>query len=411
MTTKGRLEGDVRKTGAAAAETLRGRCADLGLPSWRFDQSLRLWSGPCETGKRAAWLASGPVTEAVGAAVAAAVERSDAEVVELGEGCWLIVLAERYSRRRTGSIAVMALGAAARTGGLIASGAAAAGADAETVWADLAELAVYDAADIPRLRRALMWMRDDLCQQYRDRVGLEEFGNQLTEMYEEIGLLYRLGRSMNRLTEPVQFVTTLCDDLVQTLPFQWVAARFADSARVAPALAGHLALAGSAVGRAEVVGGFAAGLIGGLDPSKWTLLREEDHPELAGLTGTGVLAHPISREREVVGVLLAGNKRGPDPEVSSFETQLLDAAADYLSVFTENAGLYADQHAVFVGTIRALTASIDAKDRYTRGHSERVAHLARQLARAAGLDEAAAEKIHISGLLHDVGKIGVPEAV
>src|SRR5690606_26088192 len=52
-----------------------------------------------------------------------------------------------------------------------------------------------------------------------------------------------------------------------------------------------------------------------------------------------------------------------------------------------------------------------AKDRYTCGHSERVAMLARRIAQAAGLSGPQAERVHICGLLHDVGKIGVPEAV
>lgn len=58
-----------------------------------------------------------------------------------------------------------------------------------------------------------------------------------------------------------------------------------------------------------------------------------------------------------------------------------------------------------------MTAAIDAKDRYTCGHSARVARLAAQLARRAGADESFAELIHITGLVHDVGKIGVPEAI
>ena len=59
-----------------------------------------------------------------------------------------------------------------------------------------------------------------------------------------------------------------------------------------------------------------------------------------------------------------------------------------MAIFLENARLYDDLNAMFLGTLEALTASIDAKDRYTCGHSRRVALLTRQLAHAAGLDEA-----------------------
>lgn len=62
-------------------------------------------------------------------------------------------------------------------------------------------------------------------------------------------------------------------------------------------------------------------------------------------------------------------------------------------------------------TVEALAAAVDARDRYSRGHSHRVADLAADLARAIGLSDARAEMVRAAGLLHDIGKIGVPERV
>jgi HD-GYP domain-containing protein (c-di-GMP phosphodiesterase class II) len=109
--------------------------------------------------------------------------------------------------------------------------------------------------------------------------------------------------------------------------------------------------------------------------------------------------------------MICGGKRGDDPQISSYDMQLLEAAAAFSGAFLENAGLYQDQQHMFLGSLKALTAAIDAKDRYTCGHSERVAHMARELAVESGLSPAEADRVHIAGLLHDVGKIGVPEAV
>ena len=64
-----------------------------------------------------------------------------------------------------------------------------------------------------------------------------------------------------------------------------------------------------------------------------------------------------------------------------------------------------------MGVLHALTASIDAKDPYTCGHSERVAMLSRLLAHEIGLPTEKVHQVYLSGLLHDVGKIGVPESV
>jgi putative nucleotidyltransferase with HDIG domain len=65
----------------------------------------------------------------------------------------------------------------------------------------------------------------------------------------------------------------------------------------------------------------------------------------------------------------------------------------------------------YIQTIRALAEAVDAKDAYTRGHSERVGVYASKLGRELGLPRELIERIYISGLLHDVGKIGVRDAI
>ncbi len=61
--------------------------------------------------------------------------------------------------------------------------------------------------------------------------------------------------------------------------------------------------------------------------------------------------------------------------------------------------------------VKALSGAIDAKDTYTNGHSTRVAEYAREIARRAGFPKEAQDNIYMMGLLHDVGKIGVPDAI
>lgn len=62
-------------------------------------------------------------------------------------------------------------------------------------------------------------------------------------------------------------------------------------------------------------------------------------------------------------------------------------------------------------SLLGLANALEAKDVYTRGHSERVATLARRIALAAGVPPGAADTIAQAGLLHDLGKIGIPESV
>ena len=65
----------------------------------------------------------------------------------------------------------------------------------------------------------------------------------------------------------------------------------------------------------------------------------------------------------------------------------------------------------YIQTIRALAEAIDAKDHYTRGHSERVAIYSSRIARQMNLRNEMIERIYFAGLLHDVGKIGIPDAI
>jgi putative nucleotidyltransferase with HDIG domain len=65
----------------------------------------------------------------------------------------------------------------------------------------------------------------------------------------------------------------------------------------------------------------------------------------------------------------------------------------------------------YVQTIRALAEAVDAKDAYTRGHSERVGVYASKIAREMGFPKEFIERVYIAGLLHDVGKIGVPDRI
>lgn len=66
---------------------------------------------------------------------------------------------------------------------------------------------------------------------------------------------------------------------------------------------------------------------------------------------------------------------------------------------------------LFVGTVKALAAAIDGKDKYTRGHSERVARISVAIGREMQMPEDELETLRISALLHDVGKIAIDDAI
>jgi putative nucleotidyltransferase with HDIG domain len=77
----------------------------------------------------------------------------------------------------------------------------------------------------------------------------------------------------------------------------------------------------------------------------------------------------------------------------------------------ENRRLIAALERGYLDTIRSLAAAVDAKDPYTRGHAERVATLAVAVGRELGLDAETLRDLEYGGILHDIGKIGIPDAI
>jgi len=85
---------------------------------------------------------------------------------------------------------------------------------------------------------------------------------------------------------------------------------------------------------------------------------------------------------------------------------------DRIERFVQDLQRSADEnHELFLGTVKALAAAIDGKDPYTRGHSERVSRFSVATAEGLGLNEEEIEKVRVSALLHDVGKIGIDDRI
>lgn len=98
-------------------------------------------------------------------------------------------------------------------------------------------------------------------------------------------------------------------------------------------------------------------------------------------------------------------------ELGTPEVQLMQSVASILRSHLEIHRQFSAMRQMFEGTVRALVSAIDAKDPYTCGHSSRVSELAESLAREMGMSDAEIETVRMAGLLHDIGKIGVSDAV
>jgi len=167
------------------------------------------------------------------------------------------------------------------------------------------------------------------------------------------------------------------------------------------------------------------GALGGTDFSlaeqqRARFLEDAHHLDLAevpalesvarrGLGGGRLTGFPLIAKDRLLGALVVeteGNVPVGDRNIRNARELANQAAIAF-----DDARLVAELEDMSWGALRALARAIDAKSRWTAGHSERVTEMALALAREMGLSERECDLLHRGGLLHDVGKIGVPAEV
>jgi len=245
----------------------------------------------------------------------------------------------------------------------------------------------------------------------RDR-ELEALSHSLAQSYEELDLLHRISDRMTVTQEPEEFFHNLCQDLKEVLEVSKLLVLWNEQ---------------------EIPENSFSKVISSGEPELSTtdkellwqrILRQADEPSkvLIDSNVDGPYRHqwptlirnlagvPIWRGEKVMGALIALNKMHK-ADFDSLDTKLLMSVANESAVYLDNFRLFKDLQNLLLGVLRALTSSIDAKDPYTCGHSERVALISCWLAKQLSLRDIEIHNLYLAGLLHDVGKIGVSEAV
>jgi PAS domain S-box-containing protein/putative nucleotidyltransferase with HDIG domain len=93
------------------------------------------------------------------------------------------------------------------------------------------------------------------------------------------------------------------------------------------------------------------------------------------------------------------------------DQRFLESIAGQVSIALDNAHLYEELEDAFVQTVIALANAVDVRDAYTHDHSQRIAVFANETGRALGLNDKELENLRWGALLHDIGKIGVPDEI
>ena len=129
-----------------------------------------------------------------------------------------------------------------------------------------------------------------------------------------------------------------------------------------------------------------------------------------GLDENRFVAVPVRLQGVAMGVLCL-MQAGCDIPLKSEIRQMLGLLVKKLDTLLDNRAVHAALAANMRDTLIALVRSLEARDRYTRDHSARVGALAARFAIDLGLDQDHVDLIRTGGLLHDIGKCGIPDAV
>jgi HD-GYP domain-containing protein (c-di-GMP phosphodiesterase class II) len=235
---------------------------------------------------------------------------------------------------------------------------------------------------------------------------MEEIAGQLDGAYEELSLLHDVSRNLRVSLDPVELAQTCVHRLHLAINAEGCGillvprdspVRFVSDGRL-PCdevdLQRLLQGANTHIGRRPLVRNH-------LEESP----RGAEVPHLRNYVAAAIL-----QGETTVGWIIACNSIDRS-EFGTVEANLLNSVALILSTHLHNILLFHEQEDLLIAFVRSLVSTLDAKDSYTRGHSERVALVARRLAQQLGLTPREQEDIHLAALLHDIGKIGVEDAI
>jgi HD-GYP domain-containing protein (c-di-GMP phosphodiesterase class II) len=259
------------------------------------------------------------------------------------------------------------------------------------------------------LQRLLESVGHEFRQRRREaelQLELNSLSQQIDYTYEEISLLHRLTHNL-QLSRPREELADMCvRGLYGLIESTGVAICLED-----PEHGMHFLMQG----RIPFDQSGLARLLARFEQHDWTkpLVKNKLQHTLLGADFPGLknlVMVPIGDPQHRRGWIVCTNLRG-GRDFGSVEANLVSSIATILGTHVRNIELYDEHDDLLVGFVRSLVSTLDAKDPYTRGHSERVALVARRLGEQLGLEVGDLNDIYLSGLLHDIGKVGVDDRI
>ena len=240
---------------------------------------------------------------------------------------------------------------------------------------------------------------------------MENLSNEIARNYEELNLHYELSARLGTHPTPGPVYQNVVDQVRRVISCDHIAILLRDEqgglmAVYATDRAGHL-LPPFRLGPEEGISGEVV-----RTGTAMIVCRTEQDPRFVSppYPVTAQMSVPLITSGKVLGVINLSDKEG-GAEFSTNELKLLETIARQAAIALENARLFADVRSLFLSAVKSLASAIDAKDPYTHGHSLRVAYYSAIIADGLALPPDQREEVYLAAVLHDVGKIAIPESI
>jgi HD-GYP domain-containing protein (c-di-GMP phosphodiesterase class II) len=285
--------------------------------------------------------------------------------------------------------------------------------EAPTAWAVTAGSG--ELADAPlnldRLAEALEEAAEGMISEARTRSEVEQITQELGECYEELHLVYALDAHISgRIGQDEDELRTLLQAVAEHMRadvavFVQPAEKLCVYATVLSAEIPNLDLV-----LVETRGDLFRFIQAGKETVVLNELDDARRPFVFTDMPFRVLACPVRTGAQVDGMVVLLNHMHKPPFANS-DRRLLEVLANQLSSLAKSFLLLRNMNRFAEQLAEAMVEAVEAKDPYTRGHSERVNFISMEIGREMGLPVDELQDLHWGSLLHDVGKIGIPDAV
>ncbi|MCA9771302.1 MAG: HD domain-containing protein [Myxococcales bacterium] len=256
------------------------------------------------------------------------------------------------------------------------------------------------------LENIAAFIADDCYQ----RLEIENLTSELSDKYEELNLIYDIGRNIKAdqsRESTIQFLIDHVSNVLETSAFIYASndGSYFRSGTGTPDIYSI-----EDINRMDAIRRrFAAEVEGKSEPLVVNNLPTRCEDLEPGDDYSGLMVVPIRTAQKDLFMLNVFRGRGAD--FMSGDVKLMEALGRQAAIMIENADLFHELEALFLNTLAMLVNMIEARDEYTRGHSERVRSYSVSLGRAVGLSRQELRDLTWGSLLHDFGKVKVPDSI